>query len=99
MLLFHILVVHLLFLSEGTGHLGGFVQLELGGDGFGRAVDDLAILHKALDQPVAVARAVPANVYASLAQVVVAVIADIAVIVLVLHRLVTDIAIDGPSAN
>jgi len=99
LLLFHLLVVHFLFLSEGTGHLGGFVQLDLGGDSFGRAVDDLAILHKALDQPVTVARAVTANVYASLAQIVVTVIADIAVIVLILHRLVTDVAVDGPSAS
>ena len=49
LLLFHIFIIHFLFLSECTGHLGRLVKLELGGDGFGRAIDDLAILHKALD--------------------------------------------------
>lgn len=97
--LLRILVFHLLFLSESTGHIRGLVQLELGGHPFGRAIDDMAILHKALDQPVAVARAVTASVYASLAQIIVTVIADVAVVVLVRHRSVANVAIDGPRVS
>lgn len=96
LLFFHILVIYFLFLSERTRHLGRLIQLELGGDGFSCAIGDLAILHKALDQPMAVTRAVMASIYASLAQIVVTIIADVAMIVLVRHRLVTNIAKDGP---
>ena len=99
LLLFHIFVIHLLFLSERTRHLGGFVQLEFGGEGFGCAIDDLAILYKAFDQPVAVARTMMTSVYAGLAQIIVSIIADGAVIVFVHHRLVTNVAIDGPRAS
>ena len=103
LLLFHIHIhifgIQLLFLSERTRHLGWLIQLEFGEDGFGRAIDDLTILDKALDQPVAISRTVITSVYAGLAQIIVSIITDVAVVVLIRHWHVTNVAVDGPTAS
>jgi len=47
----------------------------------------------------AIARAVVASIHAGPAQIIVSIVADVAVIVLVRHRRVTVVAIDGPSTS
>jgi hypothetical protein len=84
----------LLLLSKGAGHLlSGF---GLGANTLGGAVDDAAVLDEALDHPVARAGAVNAGVDARLAQVVVAVVADAAVVVLVFQGHVAVVSIHNP---
>jgi hypothetical protein len=84
----------LLLLSKGAGHL--LSGLGLGANTLGGAVDDASVLDEALDHPVARAGAVDAGVDARLAQVVVAVVADAAMVVLVFQGHVAVVAIHNP---
>ena len=68
-----------------------FTSNTLGGAG-----DDLAVLDRALDQPVTLARAQLTTGDAVLAEVVVAAVADAAVVVRIVHGGVAVIAVDGP---
>jgi hypothetical protein len=58
------------------------------------AVDNLAILNRALDQPVVLSAAGISFVDTALAKVKVAIVADAAVIMLIRHRLVAVVAVD-----
>ena len=104
-----LLLGHELLGRESTGHfllLGLDLDLRhglrlrllrgLGSNPLGGAVGDLAILDETLNQPVTLTRAVVARGNAVLAEVIVALVANAAVVVLVGHGLVTDIAVDGP---
>lgn len=92
--------------SEGTRHLRHHSWRWLDkirdrhdlawGDTLSGAVDDLAVLDRTLDEPVTLSRAQLAIVDTLLAQVVVTIIADAAVVVLVLHGFVALIAVDSP---
>jgi hypothetical protein len=62
------------------------------------AVDNIAILHEALDHPVAIAGAVYARIDTSGAKVVVSVVTNAAVEVLILHGLVAVITVYHPSS-
>ena len=84
----------LLLLSESAGHL--LFGLGLGANTLGGAVDDTAVLDEALYHPVGRAGAVDAGVDARLAQVVVAVVTNAAVVVLIFHGHVAVVAIHDP---
>ena len=88
-------------LSEGTRHLrkcglGSLIHSLLWRQTLRGAAYNLTILDKALDQPVVVAWAVNATVDARLAEIVVALIADVAVVVGISHGLIALVAEDGP---
>lgn len=90
--------LNLLLFGESTRHrhlLGSF-GLRLRANPLGSAGEGHTVLDEALDEPMALARAVNTRSDASLTEVVVAVIADAAVIVCVGRRLVASVAIDGP---
>jgi hypothetical protein len=72
------------------------LSLSLAPDALGGAGDDLAVLNSTLDQPVTLARAKRTTGDASLAEVVVAAIADAAVIVRIVHGGVAAVAVDRP---
>jgi hypothetical protein len=61
-------------------------------------VDDLTIADKALDEPMVITRAVNAILDTSLAQIVVSIIADVAMVVFTGHRPIAFIAEHGPRA-
>jgi hypothetical protein len=104
-------VYRLLLVRESTGdflwllglglgpRLDLWLGLDLGRDTLGGAVDNTAVLDKALDHPVARARAVNTWVDARRAQVVVATIADTAMEVLVVHGVVAVVAVHDPSTG
>jgi len=73
-------------------------RLGFGWHPLGGAVDNIAILHEALDHPVAIAGAVYARIDTSGAKVVVSVITNAAVEVLILHGLVAIITVYHPSS-
>jgi len=93
----------LLLIGECTRHLLLSFKLSLnwgfrlGCDSLGGAADNLTVLHKPLDEPVALTRTVYTSVNASLAKIVVVVVADAAVVMFVRHGLITCIAVDRPS--
>jgi hypothetical protein len=86
----------LFLISVGSGNFLGTLNLGLGWHALGGAVDNGAVLNKALDHPVACAGTVNANVDTSRAKIVVAAIADAAVEVLVFHGVVAVVAIYHP---
>jgi hypothetical protein len=104
-------VYRLLLVRESTGdflwllglglglRLDLWLGLDLGRDTLGGAVDNTAVLDKALDHPVARARAVNTWIDARRAQVVVATIADTAMEVLVVHGVVAVVAVHDPSTG
>jgi hypothetical protein len=75
----------------------GLLGLELNGrHALGGAIYDAAILDKALDHPVARARAVNACIHASGAKIIVSAVTDATVEVLVLHGMVAVVAVHDP---
>jgi hypothetical protein len=93
-------VLCLLFLGgKGARHLLLGSEHGPGGNSFSGAVDDLAVLQIALDEPMGVVLAVTTIVAAGGADIIVSIIADIAMIVLVQHDLVANVAVDGPRAG
>jgi hypothetical protein len=104
-------VYRLLLVRESTGdflwllglglglRLDLWLGLDLGRDTLGGAVDNTAVLDKALDHPVARARAVNTWIDARRAQVVVATVADTAMEVLVVHGVVAVVAVHDPSTG
>jgi len=68
-------------------------------DALGGAVDDFAILHEALDQPVTLTRAQVALRDAAWAEIIVSAIADTTVEVGILNRLIAVVAVDRPSVS
>jgi hypothetical protein len=87
-------------LGLGLGlRLDLWLGLDLGRDTLGGAVDNTAVLDKALDHPVARARAVNTWIDARRAQVVVATVADTAMEVLVVHGVVAVVAVHDPSTG
>jgi hypothetical protein len=85
-----------LLVCIGSGNVLVVLSLDLGRHTLSRAVDDGAVLNEALDHPVAGSRAVSAVLDAGRAEIVVATVANTAVEVLVLHRLVAAVAVDDP---
>lgn len=88
-------------LSKSTRHFRkctfrGLLQGLLGAQALSSAADNLTILDKALDQPVVVAWAVDSAVDASLAEVVVALVTHVAMIVRIGHWLIALVAEDRP---
>jgi hypothetical protein len=71
----------------------------LGSQLLSSAIDDLSVADKALNEPMALTRAVSTTFDASLAQIVVSIIADVAMVVLIGHRSIASIAEDGPRAG
>ena len=89
LLLFGICTRHLLLgfrLALGTHHLGG-------------AIDHLSVLDEALDEPMTFAGAMRARVNAGSTEIVIALVADAAVIVFIRHRLVALVAVYGPGGG
>lgn len=84
----------LLFVVKRTWHLLWHGELWTSLDSLSSTVDELAILENALDEPVTTVLAMLAGVDASRADVVITLVADVAVIVLVQHDLVAGIAVD-----
>ena len=85
--------------ASAVGHLtGDFVLdvLSLASDTLGCAGDDLAVLDRALDQPVTFARAQLTAGDAGLTEIVVATVTDAAVVVRIVHGVVAVVAVDGP---
>jgi hypothetical protein len=96
-----ILLFDLLFLGESTRHLDGSLDflggfLWLGWHGLSGAVDDLVILDTSLDEPMVFTGTVDTPSHARSAEVVVTILADIAMVMLANHSLVTGIAVDRP---
>jgi hypothetical protein len=91
-----VLCNRLLLIGEGSRDFLLFLSVDLGPNALGGAVDNAAVLDKALDHPVAGSRAVNARINASRAEVVVAAIADAAVEVFVLHGMVAVVAVHDP---
>jgi hypothetical protein len=60
------------------------------------AVDNMAILDETFDKPVALTWAMDTSIDALLAQIIVTIIADVAMVVLVRHGLITVVAENGP---
>jgi hypothetical protein len=104
-------VYRLLLVCESTGdflwllglglglRLDLWLCLDLGRDTLGGAVDNTAVLDKALDHPVARARAVNTWINARRTQVIVATITDAAMEVLVVHGVVTVVTVHDPSTG
>lgn len=79
----------------GGSNRGGLGP-DLGREALSGAADHLAVLDKALDEPVTLTRAELARVDTTLAKIIVTTIADAAVVVLVVHNGVTLVAVYGP---
>lgn len=92
-------ILMLLLLGICTRHVWNVALdcwLALGNHSFGGAVDNLAVLDKTFDKPVALAWAMVARVDTLLAQVIVTVVANGAMVMLVGHGLITVVAKYGP---
>jgi len=76
--------------------MGVLDVLSLASDTLGCAGDDLAVLDRALDQPVTFARAQLTAGDAGLTEIVVATVTDAAVVVRIVHGVVAVVAVDGP---
>jgi hypothetical protein len=88
----------LLLIHERTRHPVIGLQLGLRGDTLSGAVDDIAVLYKSLDHPVANAGTMNASIDAGRAKIVVPMVANAAVEMLIVHRLVAVVAEDDPAA-
>jgi hypothetical protein len=101
--LYHDLRLLLLnMLSEGAWHLRKHNLLssrQLRWEALSRAADHLTILDKALHQPVTLIQAVSARLDAFLAEIVITIVADVAVIVSISHSVIAVVAEDGPGAH
>lgn len=86
----------LLLVGESSRNVLGLCGLDLGWDALRGAVDNVAVLNKTLDHPMAVSRAVNAGVHTSRAEIVVSVVTDAAVEVLVIHWVVAIVAVYDP---
>lgn len=86
--------------GEGAGNLrldGGRLLNGRGlGQFLGGTIDDLSVADKALDEPMTFARAVSTVLDTCSTQVVVSIVADVAVVVFVRHRSIASIAEHGP---
>lgn len=89
----------LLLVGKGSGNIFRFCGLDLGWNSLGGAVDDVTVLYETLHHPVAVSGTVDARVDASRTEVVVSIVADAAVEVLVVHRVVAVVAVHNPGST
>jgi hypothetical protein len=86
----------LLLVGKGPRHVLCLLRLGLGRHALGGAVYDATILDKALDHPVARAGAVNAGIDTSGTKIIVSAITNSTVEVLVLHGMITVVAVHDP---
>ena len=86
----------LFLLGESTRHFRFGRSGDLGSNRFRGAVDHVSVVDEALDEPVALVRAMGAGGHATIAKVVVTLIAHPTMVMSVSNRLVTGITVNGP---
>jgi hypothetical protein len=94
--LFHF---RLLLLGKGTGHVILGLEIRLRRNALSGAVDHGAILYESLDHPVALARAMHTSIDTGRAEIVVALVTYVAMIMLVRHRVIAVVAVHNPGAR
>ena len=86
----------LLLVGEGFRDVPWLGSPDLGRNTLGGTADYISVLYETLHHPVTIARAVDARVYTSRAEIIVSVIADTAMVVLFIHRMVAVVAVHNP---